>query len=96
MTYDVAREVWFVEPQNNGEFLVFDQGGMACIATVHTGVLPEGCEADHAQLIRAAPALLRACEATLSWLAGKGTEDDVLQLARAAQRLARGSSYGPR
>lgn len=94
--YDVAREVWFVEPQNNGELLVFDQAGMACIATVHTGVLPEGCEVDHAQLIRSAPALLRACEALLAWQDGKESLEEVVKIARAANRAARGVSYGPK
>ena len=58
---------WFCENgDNDNQWHVWDDAGIACICDVHAGVEPDPSGATHAHLIAAAPDLLAACEALLA------------------------------
>ena len=55
---------WSHRPSGGGGYRVWDEAGIACIADVHPGVLPDPTGEAHARLIAAAPKMLAACEET--------------------------------
>jgi hypothetical protein len=58
---------WRIEPCDGG-YQIWDESGVACIATVHADLLPDATGLANAKLIAAAPKLLTATETLLDYL----------------------------